>query len=117
MLQRLRIRMAKWLAPELDLPVEQVFPKPTLFPKPSLTATAQIILLADHLGDHQQITHWAVSMRVTTKGNFIDRLKKGSDCSTKTYERVLARFSEIWPSDLNWPSDIPRPPKPMKEAA
>lgn len=71
--------------------------------------TKQIVHLADTIGAHLELTHWAISMRVARKGNFIARLKNDGDCETQTYENVLRRFSDIWPSDLEWPRDIPRP--------
>jgi hypothetical protein len=68
-----------------------------------------ILTLSDRLGAHLGITHWAVSMRVTSKGDFIDRLRKGSDLRTKTASRVIAKFNQIWPADLEWPESVPRP--------
>jgi len=75
------------------------------------TARDHLILLSDTLSVHAGITHWAVSMRITTKGNFIDRLKKGGDCRTATYESALSSFSRVWPTDLEWPDAVYRPSK------
>lgn len=73
-----------------------------------------ILTLSDRLGAHLGITHWAVSMRVSSKGDFLDRLRNGSDLRTKTAARVLLKFHQNWPADLEWPSDIPRPVKPTE---
>lgn len=35
----------------------------------------------------------------------------------RVYARFVGKFSEHWPRDLDWPRDIPRPPKSKKEAA
>lgn len=45
------------------------------------------------------------------------RLKSGNGCRVDTFNNALKAFSVIWPSDLEWPADIPRPEKPKKEAA
>lgn len=80
-------------------------------------ALENLFHLADVLATFENITHWAVSMRVAGKGNFIDRLRKGGDCSTKVYERTINAFSDGWPQDLEWPRHIPRPAKSKREAA
>jgi len=52
---------------------------------------------------------------VSSKSDLIDRLKKGGDVNTRTYEAIMDRFDEIWPTDLTWPSGVPRPER--KKAA
>ena len=46
------------------------------------------------------------------------RLRRDPICGTGMTNAFVARcyFSSIWPADLEWPRDIPRPPK-SKEAA
>ena len=78
--------------------------------------TDHLIKLADALGANENISHWAVSMRLTGKGDLIDRLKKGGDVRTATYEDLMQKFSDHWAADLEWPRGIPRPLK-SKEAA
>ena len=83
----------------------------------------ELTKLATLYGAHECITHWAVSYRFLGKGDFFARLMQGGDCKTATYQRVLKIFSDQWPSDLAWPSDIPRPnpgqfpDRPVKEQA
>jgi hypothetical protein len=79
------------------------------------TAIQILLRLADEMAAHENVTHWAISMRLSNKGDFLQRLRNGGDCSTRTYEKVLTRASTIWPADLEWPRDIPRPKK--REAA
>lgn len=67
-----------------------------------------ILALTDALGEHLNVTHWSVSMRISGKGDRIQRLKKGGDVNTKTAERLIAKLREIWPADLEW---IDRPAK------
>lgn len=72
---------------------------------------AAIIKLVTALADQQGVTHYAISMRIFGKGDFFQNMiEKGWDCRTRTAERVMRWFSDNWPSDLEWPSDIPRPP-------
>ena len=42
-------------------------------------------------------------------GDFYGRLKRGHDVTTRRAARVAQWLSDYWPSDLEWPSDIPRP--------
>lgn len=79
------------------------------------TRTA-LTALADALAAHQGVTHFAISMRVLGKGDFFKKLKDGGDCRTATAAKVMSFFVRVWPADLEWPRDIPRPSKP-KEAA
>ena len=73
------------------------------------SARQNILALSEALEAHLGITHWAVSMRIARKGDFIRRLRRGGDVQTQTYERVLGRFAEMWPVDLEWPEGVPRP--------
>ena len=45
-----------------------------------------------------------------------DRLHEGR-VTFGTAQRVTQWLSDHWPTDLDWPSDIPRPPPTEKEAA
>lgn len=73
-------------------------------------STQQLIDLAEQLAAHEGVTHWAISMRMFRKGDFFARLRKpGRDIRMATYENTLRKFSEVWPSDLEWPAGIPRP--------
>lgn len=76
-----------------------------------------LITLAETLAAHQGVTHFAISMRALGKGDFFKKLMAGGDCRTATAARVLAWFDQGWPGDLEWPRDVPRPPKQKKEAA
>lgn len=75
------------------------------------STTKNLVRLADLLAEHLSVTHWAVSYRITGGGRFFQRLANGGDCNTRTADAVLRRLSEQWPEDLEWPTDIPRPPR------
>ena len=70
-----------------------------------------IVSLSETLADHLGNTHWTVSKLVSSKSDFVHRLKQGRDINTRTYESAMQRFADIWPADLAWPAGIPRPPK------
>ena len=38
-----------------------------------------------------------------------DRLCSGADITTRRATRIVQWFSDHWPTDLEWPADIPRP--------
>jgi len=77
-----------------------------------------LITLAETLAAHQGVTHFAISMRALRKGDFFKKMKeKGADCRTQTAAKLMVWFDANWPSDLEWPRDIPRPAKPRKDAA
>ncbi len=48
---------------------------------------------------------------------FFKRLRAGARCTVKTYGRALQWFSDHWPADLAWPTDIPRPAPSAESAA
>lgn len=73
------------------------------------TLIQQIVSLGETLADHHCTKHWTISKLVSTKSDFLHRLHNGADMGTRTYEATLQRFSDIWPDDLQWPHDIPRP--------
>jgi hypothetical protein len=74
-------------------------------------AIDDLLNLSECLSRHLGITHWAVSMRIAGKGDFLQRLRKGGDCSTGTYEKVMGRLMAEWPPDAPWPEGVGRPPR------
>ena len=81
------------------------------------TPPQQLVALAETLAQHQGVTHWAISTRMTSKGDFFVKLRRGADVRTATYARLLDRFSAEWPADLDWPADVPRPEAPAQAAS
>ena len=82
------------------------------------TARQNLIELARVLASHQNVTHWAISMRLFGKGDFFKRLldNENADVRTRTYKSALKKFADAWPRDLEWPADIPRPAAKRDEA-
>lgn len=103
----LRRKLALWLCPDLAFRGEAPGKAECV---PALGGHKyHILTLAARLGAHQRVTHWAISMRLAGKGDFLQRLERGGDCRTSTYERAMQFFARTWPADLEWPSDVPRP--------
>ncbi|WP_297780068.1 hypothetical protein [uncultured Roseovarius sp.] len=76
-----------------------------------------ILSLTEAFTAHEAISHWALSKRLMGKGDFIDRLLKGGDVRTQTAEAFIRKLSRAWPTDLEWPRDIPRPSSKQEDAA
>lgn len=68
-----------------------------------------LLPLAEAWATHDGVTHWAISMRLTGKGDFFHRLASGRTCRLPTARRVLRKMAANWPADLPWPPGIPRP--------
>lgn len=107
----IRRLLALWLCPELAQP------KVSEASLPLMTNAQMLVALADAFASHANVSHWRVSYLARGDGQFFDRLRKGKTCTIKTATTVLAWFDQNWPSDLDWPRDIPRPHKSKKEAA
>lgn len=77
----------------------------------SLTALAR--LYAAHRG----LALSTVSTYAADDGKYFRRLEGGAGCTIGKANRIVRWFSDHWPPDLEWPRDIPRPPKSKREAA
>lgn len=77
-----------------------------------------IIQLADAYAGHTGLMISTISTYAADDGKWLINLRKEDvSCTFRKAERVLQWFSDRWPSDLEWPVDIPRPPKSKQEAA
>lgn len=75
-----------------------------------------LITLAEQMAAHENVSHFAISMRALGKGDFFKNLMRpNGDCRTRTASRLFQWFSDNWPEDLEWPRDIPRPPQSKKK--
>ncbi|MGR3480675.1 hypothetical protein [Salipiger marinus] len=65
--------------------------------------------------------NWSVnttSLRAAGKGTYVSDLKAGRvGMTVHRRDRILQWFSDNWPEDLEWPSDIPRPAKSKPQEA
>ncbi len=78
--------------------------------------TGTIIMQAEAYCAHTGRTLSTVGSYAVRDGKFFDRLKNGGGCTLRTADRVIAWFSDNWPSDLAWPSEVARP-TPRKRVA
>lgn len=82
-----------------------------------------LLILADFLAAHKGWKITTVGLRFAKSGSFFTRLREGKNFTVSKRDYVIQRFSDQWPSDLAWPSDIPRPKpgqspdRPVKEQA
>lgn len=79
--------------------------------------TTELITLAEAFCIHRGVTLSTVSTWAVNDGKRLTHLKMGGGCTVKTFQRLMQFFSDAWPSDLEWPRSVPRPPKTKKEAA
>ncbi|MFN3937155.1 MAG: hypothetical protein ACK4KW_06210 [Gemmobacter sp.] len=76
-----------------------------------------ILFLAERYRAHRNLALSTVSLYATGRGAFLSKLARGDASMTlHRRDRIFAWFGANWPSDLEWPRHIPRPPK-TKEAA
>ena len=68
-----------------------------------------LVTLGEAYGKHNSYTLSTVSTYAAQSGSFLGRIAAGKWCHIKTYNRALQWFSDNWPADLAWPSDVPRP--------
>jgi hypothetical protein len=67
--------------------------------------------LCDAYASHFNVSHWRVSFLARGDGQFFKKMREGKSCTLRTATRVFQWFSDHWPTDLEWPADVPRPPK------
>ena len=71
--------------------------------------TKSIMQLCEVYAARRGLTLSTVSTYAAAAGDFYARLKRGHDLTTRRAERVAQWFSDNWPNDTEWPSEIPRP--------
>lgn len=79
--------------------------------------TETIVMLAEAYAQHHGLKLSTVSTYAANDGKWVDSLKAGASCTLRKASLVMQWLSDRWPGDLEWPRDIPRPPKSKKEAA
>ena len=78
----------------------------------------KLLHLADAFCERSGLTLSTASTYAANHGALFGRLSRGHDVTTRRAARIVQWFSDHWPSDLEWPPDIPRPdPAPDSPAA
>ena len=75
-----------------------------------------LVAIAQTFATARGISLWRVGAIMAGDGKFFVRLQSGKTCTFRMARLVTQKFSDHWPDDLEWPSDIPRP-APRKDAA
>lgn len=57
-----------------------------------------------------------LSTIIFSGGRRLQQIDEGGDVSTSKFEESMQWFSENWPVEVAWPSDIPRPVNKMEAA-
>jgi hypothetical protein len=76
-----------------------------------------LIKLAETLANHSARSEATISTWCVGHARLFKRLRDGHGCTLKTAQKAFDHLSRVWPSDLEWPSDIPRPKTSKEEAA
>ena len=78
----------------------------------------QILELARVLAAVRGHTLSTISLRIAGQGSLFGRLaKEEADLTLQRRDRIFQNFSDNWPEDLKWPSDILRPEPKVEEEA
>lgn len=70
---------------------------------------AHLITLASTYASHVKRAEATVAGWAGLHKRLYRRLRDGQGCRHDTYLHALDWFTTNWPSDLAWPSDVPRP--------
>lgn len=70
-----------------------------------------VVRLADVYAMHSPWSATTVSGKAFGSGDSVEKLRSGKRITTERIDAGYQWFSDNWPPDLAWPSDIPRPPK------
>jgi hypothetical protein len=73
--------------------------------------------LATTYAAHIERSSFTVANRVGVHPKLFQRLQAGGGCRVDTYLAVMDWFAENWPSDLEWPEEVPRPTQPKAKPA
>lgn len=76
-----------------------------------------LLRLAQAYSGHTGQSLATIGTYATNDGEIFARFERGGDCTTQRAKRLGWWFSENWPDDLEWPSDIPRPTAAAKAKA
>ena len=71
--------------------------------------SALLIRLGRLFSDARGLRLSTVGRLIANHGAFFSRLEDGRTITEARTERVCQQFSDHWPEELEWPTDIPRP--------
>nr|WP_319513825.1 hypothetical protein [uncultured Cohaesibacter sp.] len=74
-----------------------------------MTLTEQLLTVATTYGEAHKKPLSAVSRQFFNSGTRLGAIEDGGTLTVRSFEKAMQEFSEHWPSNVEWPSDIPRP--------
>ena len=77
----------------------------------------QILDLASIYAKATQMPHEQMSIKVTGRYDFFDRVVLNLNFADGDPERFIKWMSDHWPRGVVWPDHVPRPASPVVEAA
>lgn len=86
------------------------------------STVAHLSILIRQIASHRNLATSTVSRLVTGSGDTLKRLERRDESgapvhriSTDRASRAMRALSDLWPADLEWPQDIPRPQSRKKK--
>lgn len=74
-----------------------------------MTMREQLLTVAKAYSEARGLSMSRVSTLVFNDGKKLSLVENGSDLHTAKFEQVMNWFFENWPSDIDWPSEVPFP--------
>ncbi len=68
-----------------------------------------LLLVARTYAQHEGIAEATASKRIFNDGKRMRLLGAGTTLTIARYERAMETLSVVWPADLAWPANVPRP--------
>jgi hypothetical protein len=68
-----------------------------------------LLNLIDRYCTHTGLSDARVSTQIFNHGNRIKQIREGAGFTVASFERALNWFSTNWPTEIDWPTDIPKP--------
>lgn len=70
---------------------------------------AHLLALSMRYAEARRLEESTVGRLAASDGRFFSRIREGKTFTAKKYDEVVGWFSENWPADAEWPSNITRP--------
>lgn len=72
----------------------------------------QLLIVSDLFGAATARSRARVSTILFNDGKRLDRIARGFDIGTRSFEAAMSKLSADWPAGAPWPEDIYRPAAP-----
>lgn len=70
---------------------------------------AHLLALSMRYAEARRLEESTIGRLSASDGRFFSRIREGKTFTAKKYDEVVGWFSENWPADAEWPSNITRP--------